>query len=133
MRKRPTIGDCRPSITCCGGGAQHANWSVRCGAISGKQPHNSVDEDTCQPARQRQEALHLVVALFIPQAPLGEVLAVVAEQPITIFTKAGARAARHLCGVKARLDAASDPDRPALYEALERNFFHRAPAEFADH
>ena len=71
--------------------------------------------------------------MFIPQAPLAEMLAVVAEQPVTIFTEAGARAARHLGGVKARRAVASDPDRPFLCEACKRNFFHRSPAEFADH
>lgn len=102
-------------------------------ARHGERPRQSLGENASQVSRHRQHVLHLVAAVFIPQAPLAEVFAIVAEQPIPIFAEPGACPAHHLAAVKTRRHMASDPDCPVLREACERNLFHRASEELADH
>jgi hypothetical protein len=65
--------------------------------------------------------------VLIPQAPLAEVLAVVAEDSIAVLAEARMRPARHLDAVEARLTVSADPDCTSLPEAFQRNLFHRAP------
>jgi hypothetical protein len=111
---------------------QHANWSARSLVVLGTEPGEGINADACQLPRQRQQALYLVAALLISEAPLAKVLAVIAEQSIGIFTKARTRPAYHLGTIETSGGVTSDPDGALLRETFKRNFFHRAPAEIAD-
>jgi hypothetical protein len=61
------------------------------------------------------------------QTPLAEVLAVVAENAITVLTYTGAGAANHVWGPEARQVVGSDPGASSTREASKRNFLHRSP------
>ena len=63
------------------------------------------------------------------QTPLAEVLAVVGEQTITVFTYPGTRSANCLSRVEARSRTGSDPDRATAGEISERYLFHRPSAK----
>jgi hypothetical protein len=71
--------------------------------------------------------------MLIAKTPLAEMLAVIAEHSVTIFTEARASSADHLDGIVTRRHVTSNPDRSLLREACERYFFHRAPAKAANH
>jgi hypothetical protein len=71
--------------------------------------------------------------MLIAKTPLAEMLAVVAEHSITIFTEARASPVDHLDGIEPRRHVASNPDLALLCEACKRYFFHRAPAKAANH
>jgi hypothetical protein len=100
------------------------SWSSQSAVVVGKYPDNGVTADTQQPPRQREQALHLVAALLIPQAPFAEVLAVVAQDSIAVLAEARTRAVRYLGSIKARLDVGSYPDLTPVREARQRNLCH---------
>ena len=116
-----------------GEGAQHANWAAEAAVVLWKQAGYDIPAHARQPPREGEQALDLVAAVLIPEAPLDEVLAVVAEQSITILPEARARPVRHLGAIEAGGRLASHPDRPFLRETCKRNLFHRTPAEMPDH
>ena len=111
-----------------GEGRQPANCPAQGAGDPGKQSGDGVTADTRQAPRQRQQVFYLAAAVLIAQAPLAEVLAVVAEDSIAVLAEAGARPARHLASIEARLTMGSYPDRTSLREARERNLFHGGAA-----
>jgi hypothetical protein len=66
--------------------------------------------------------------MFAVQAPLAEMLAVVAEEPIAVLADPGPRSPNHFLAAEAR-GAGSDPQGVSLSETRERNLFHRTPVE----
>lgn len=63
------------------------------------------------------------------QTPLAQVLAVVAEDAITVLTYTGTGAANHLGAPEARQLVGSDPGASSTREASKRNLFHRSPQQ----
>jgi hypothetical protein len=104
------------------------SWPSQSAVVVGKYPGDGVTADTQQPPRQREQALHLVAALLIPQAPFAEVLAVIAQDSIAVLAEARTRAVRYFGSIKARLDMGSHPDLTSVREAHQRNLFYREAA-----
>ena len=113
-----------PSCDAVGGGRRQANCPAQGVGAPGTECGDGVTADKCQAPRQRQQVLYLVAAVLIAQAPLAEVLAVVCEDSIAVLAEAGARPARHLGSIEARLSMGSYPDPTSLREARERDLFH---------
>ena len=61
--------------------------------------------------------------------PLAEVLAVVAQHAITVFTYTRTSATNHVRAPEARQPVGSDPGASATREASKRNFLHRSPEQ----
>ena len=59
--------------------------------------------------------------------PLAEVLAVVAEEPIAVFSEPGARPPHDLRSLQSIGPSGSDPYGVLVSEARERSLFHRSP------
>jgi hypothetical protein len=72
-----------------------------------------------------------VAALFSAQAPLAEVLTVVAQDPIVILTEPRAGTLHDLTRTVLHRHPASHRYRSAPTEFPQRNFLHRSPGEEA--
>ena len=66
--------------------------------------------------------------MFAAQAPPAEVLAVVAEETITILADPGSRSPNHFLAVEVN-GARSNPESVSMSETRERNLFHRSPVK----
>ena len=78
--------------------------------------------------KRGKETVHLPTAVFAVYAPLAQVLTVVAEEPISVFSKAGARPPYDLCTWQAIGPCGSHPYRVPLSEQLESYLFNRSPS-----
>ena len=65
--------------------------------------------------------------MFTVHTPLAEVLTVVAQQAVTVFSDSQARPSNNLVTLQGTGPWASDPHRMSMSETRERNLFHRAP------
>ena len=74
-----------------------------------------------------EQALHLRAAVFAVDTPLAQMLAIVAQEPIAILSKSGARAPHDFCALQAMGLSSSDPYRMSISETSERSLFHRSP------
>jgi hypothetical protein len=63
------------------------------------------------------------------QTPFAEVLTVIGQQPIAVFSHAGSCSADDLFSVEIGWRARSHPDALSAREMSERNFFHRPSAQ----
>jgi hypothetical protein len=70
--------------------------------------------------------------VFTVYAPLAEVLTVVAEKPIVVFSKPRTRSPHYLLTLPAIGPGRSHPYRMSLGEARERYLFHRSTAPVID-
>jgi hypothetical protein len=70
--------------------------------------------------------LHLRAAVFSVYTPLTEVLAVVAEEPIAVFSEPGACPPHDLRSLQSIGPSGSDPYGVSVSEARERSLFHRS-------
>ena len=80
----------------------------------------------------REQAIHLRTAVFTVYAPLAEVLTVVPEKLIVVFSKSRTRSPHYLFTVPAIGAGRSHPYRMSLSEARERYLFHRSTAPVID-
>jgi hypothetical protein len=71
--------------------------------------------------------LDLQAAVFAVYAPLAQVLAVVAKEPISVFAKPGACPSHDFRTLEATSPRGSYPYGVSVSEARERNLFHRSP------
>ena len=63
--------------------------------------------------------------MFTVHTPLAEVLTVVAQQAIAVFSESQARPSNNLVTLQGTGPWASDPHRMSMSETRERNLFHR--------
>jgi hypothetical protein len=73
----------------------------------------------------------LIAAVLALQAPLAEVLAVVAQQTVTVFAEARARSTHHFCATEPGDGVDANPGLAPEREASKRNLLHRTSAESA--
>ena len=66
--------------------------------------------------------------MFTVYTPLAQVLTVVAEEPIAVFSKPGACPPYNLCALQTVGPCGAHPYRVSVSEARERSLFHRSPA-----
>jgi hypothetical protein len=66
--------------------------------------------------------------MFASQAPLAEVLAVVAEEAIAVLADPGPRPPNHFLALEVN-GARSSPESVSMSETRERNLFHRCPVK----
>jgi hypothetical protein len=65
--------------------------------------------------------------MFSAQAPLTEVLAVVAEEAIAVLSDSGPGSPNHLFTDKANCAVGSDPESASIHEVRKRDLFHLPP------
>jgi hypothetical protein len=75
------------------------------------------------------QAFDLMAARCAVQAPLAEVLAVVAQQLIPILTDTPTRTPNHLLRGKNRMGRAPHPDRPVQRELVQAHLLHGSRRE----
>src|SRR5215470_8430344 len=93
----------------------------------GRHPMTQFAEHTGYGTRPRQEAFYLRTAVFCVHAPLTEVLAVVTQQAIMVFSHSRARSPNDLLTPQGTGSRRSDPNCVSARETCQRNLFHRAP------
>jgi len=76
--------------------------------------------------RHRPQAFDLIAAMLAVQAPFGEVLAVVGEETIRVFTETRARTTDDFRALESGSLTRPHPDGEAVSEPRKRNLFHRA-------